>query len=62
MSSFNPNGHPASIATPSGDEQLSSVMNMPASLEELLPKNLSSNKRAVIERLIELHQQNAPRR
>ncbi|MCU0548331.1 MAG: hypothetical protein MUC48_03190 [Leptolyngbya sp. Prado105] len=57
MSSSNQNGR--SVATVSDEQQLSSVMNDPELLEKLLPKNLSNNKRAVIERLIKLHQQNA---
>jgi hypothetical protein len=56
MSSSNQNGQSAATA----NEQLSSVMNEP--LETLLPKNLSSNKRAVIERLIELHKQSVEKR
>ncbi|MBD1854637.1 MULTISPECIES: hypothetical protein [Leptolyngbya] len=62
MSSSNSNGHPASIAITSDDEQISGVTTSPASREALIPNNLSSNKRAIIERLIELHQHNANRR
>jgi hypothetical protein len=36
------------------------VMDM-SSLENLVPKNISSNKRAVIERLVSLYQLNATR-
>jgi hypothetical protein len=59
MSSSNQNGQTAPAATTSYES--ASIMNDPATLETLLPKNLSSNKRAVIERLIALHRQNATR-
>lgn len=59
MSSFNQNGQTASAVPAS--YQSASIMNDPATLETLLPKNLSSNKRAVIERLIALHRQNGNR-
>jgi hypothetical protein len=62
MSSFNENGHTASGSTVSNTEQAPSVLNDRATLETLMPKNLSNNKRAVIERLIALHQQNSAER
>ncbi|MBE9012232.1 hypothetical protein IQ250_18695 [Pseudanabaenaceae cyanobacterium LEGE 13415] len=54
MSSSNHNGQTA-IATHT--EQSPDLSIDLAKLETLIPKNLSPNKKAVIERLVRLHQQ-----
>jgi len=60
MSSSHQNGQAASVAITSQlNQQSPDFMNDIAKLETLIPKNLSSNKRAVIERLIALYQKNS---
>ncbi|MBW4443979.1 MAG: hypothetical protein KME10_22690 [Plectolyngbya sp. WJT66-NPBG17] len=56
MSSSNQNGQAASALQ--ADHRSPDFMNDLAKLEALIPKNLSSNKRAVIERLVTLYEQN----
>jgi len=60
MSSSHQNGQTASVATASQvNQQSPDFMNDIAKLETLIPNNLSNNKRAVIERLIVLYQNNS---
>lgn len=59
MSSSNQNGQTAAPATATQiNQQSPDLMNDLAKFEMLIPKNLSNNKRAVIERLVTLYQQN----
>ncbi len=60
MSSSNQNGQTAPAATATQvDGQSLTFTNDLAKLETLIPKNLSTNKRAVIERLVTLYEQNS---
>ncbi|HTL90517.1 MAG TPA: hypothetical protein VL134_14040 [Leptolyngbya sp.] len=57
MSFPNHNGQAASVAQP--DAQSLSFINDSVKLETLIPKDLSSNKRAVIDRLVSLYRENS---